>query len=125
MGLLLLRGAGGVIAVIQGCCYFASPDTPSLWTSVVGLLMILAGFSLLIGFLTPLAGSMVGLAVITIAFGWLLPAPVNLFDAVVPAILMAIVPAAIVFLGPGAFSIDARMFGRRQIIIPHSSRSEL
>jgi hypothetical protein len=29
---------------------------------------------------------------------------------------------AIVFLGPGAFSLDAYLFGRRELIIPPSSR---
>jgi hypothetical protein len=29
----------------------------------------------------------------------------------------------IALLGPGAFSIDARMFGRREILITHASRS--
>jgi hypothetical protein len=28
----------------------------------------------------------------------------------------------IALLGPGAFSIDARMFGRREILIPHTPR---
>jgi hypothetical protein len=35
-----------------------------------------------------------------------------------------IVPAiTIALLGPGAFSLDARMFGRREILVPHTSRS--
>ena len=35
-----------------------------------------------------------------------------------PLIFAGIMAAAIVFLGPGAFSVDARLFGRREIIIP-------
>jgi hypothetical protein len=31
--------------------------------------------------------------------------------------------AALVLLGPGAFSLDARLFGRREIIIPEGGRS--
>ena len=31
---------------------------------------------------------------------------------------VATLAVAIVFLGPGAFSVDARIFGRRQIRIP-------
>jgi hypothetical protein len=29
--------------------------------------------------------------------------------------------AALVLLGPGAFSLDAHLFGRREIMIPHES----
>jgi hypothetical protein len=31
---------------------------------------------------------------------------------------LAATSAALVLLGPGAFSLDARLFGRREIIIP-------
>ena len=52
------------------------------------------------------------------------PVPVpNLFDEKLSAILAAIIAVAIVFLGPGAFSLDARLFGRREIIIPPRVRS--
>jgi hypothetical protein len=38
-------------------------------------------------------------------------------------VLNVIVEAAVIgLLGPGAFSIDARMFGRREILIPHTPR---
>ena len=33
---------------------------------------------------------------------------------------LAAISAALVLLGPGAFSLDARLFGRREIIIPES-----
>ena len=31
-----------------------------------------------------------------------------------------ILAAAIALLGPGAFSVDARLFGRREILIPNT-----
>jgi len=39
------------------------------------------------------------------------------------AFSLAAMSAALVLLGPGAFSLDARLFGRREIIIPEGPRS--
>jgi len=33
-----------------------------------------------------------------------------------------ILAAAIALLGPGAFSLDARLFGRREIVIPKDKK---
>jgi hypothetical protein len=33
-----------------------------------------------------------------------------------------VLTTVIALIGPGAFSIDARMFGRREILIPHTPR---
>lgn len=75
----------------------------------------------MIGFLTPLAATLVALGVLGVAFSWV-PAPTsNLFDTKLPAVLAAVISLAILFLGPGALSLDARLFGRREIIIPHVS----
>jgi hypothetical protein len=64
----------------------------------------------------------VGLGALSVGFS-VLPEPTpSLFDARLSAILAAIMAAAIVFLGPGAFSLDARLFGRREIIIPQAPR---
>jgi uncharacterized membrane protein YphA (DoxX/SURF4 family) len=38
------------------------------------------------------------------------------------ALNMAAMSLALVLLGPGAISLDARLFGRREIIIPESRR---
>jgi hypothetical protein len=39
--------------------------------------------------------------------------------------LVLAVAAAVVPLGPGALSLDARLFGRREIIIPRSPRPRI
>jgi zinc transporter ZupT len=44
-------------------------------------------------------------------------------DSKTSEILALTIAASIVLLGPGAFSLDARLFGHREIIIPPSSRS--
>jgi hypothetical protein len=35
---------------------------------------------------------------------------------------MTVAAVALALLGPGAFSLDGRLFGRREIVIPPSSR---
>jgi hypothetical protein len=37
----------------------------------------------------------------------------------VAAVILIVDAAALTLLGPGALSLDARLFGRREIIIPH------
>jgi hypothetical protein len=122
-GLLLLRAAVGVTTIIQGGLYLAEPGTLAFGTGTVGLVATVSGALLLSGFLTPVAGVLVGLGTLGITLGWLPAAIRNLFDTALPAVFAAIMSAAIALLGPGAFSIDARLFGRREIIIPPVSRS--
>jgi hypothetical protein len=38
-----------------------------------------------------------------------------------PTLFAETMSTAVVFLGPGAFSIDACLYGRREIIIPYRS----
>jgi uncharacterized membrane protein YphA (DoxX/SURF4 family) len=119
-GLLLLRAAIGVTTIMQGWLYLGNL---TLETGAVGLLSIASGVLLLIGYLTPVAGTVAGVGTLGIALSWFPAAPQNLFDAKLPAVLAIIMSAAIVFLGPGACSIDARLFGRREIVIPPVFRS--
>ncbi len=88
-----------------------------------GMVGLAAGAALLIGVLTPIAGTVLGLGALGIGFSmFAVPVP-NLFDEKLSAVLTAIIALAIVFLGPGAYSLDARLFGRREIIIPPRVRS--
>lgn len=91
---------------------------------VVGLLAIASGTSLLIGILTPVAAVLVGLGATGIALSWLPISAANLCDVRLSILFVLITTAAILFLGPGAFSLDARMFGRREITIPLAPRSQ-
>jgi uncharacterized membrane protein YphA (DoxX/SURF4 family) len=38
------------------------------------------------------------------------------------AVCLGVVSISLILLGPGAFSLDARLFGRREIIIPEIPR---
>jgi uncharacterized membrane protein YphA (DoxX/SURF4 family) len=112
----------GITAIIQGGVYLADRNNPTAEIWLIGTLVVASGISLSIGFLTPFAGGLIAFATLGIALSWL-PSPTpNFFNAPLPTILVIVVAAAVVFLGPGFLSLDCRLFGRREIIIPHSPR---
>ena len=84
----------------------------------IGLIGVLAGGLLLVGFLTPIAASVVGLGALAIRVSLLPACTPTLFDGKAPTLFAFTILLAVGALGPGAFSVDARLFGRREIIIP-------
>ena len=109
VGLLLLRVLVSVTVVTQTIAYAAAAHlTVPAW-AIVSLLLA-SGVCLLLGFLTPIAVGLIGLTSLGLAFS---TAPYSIQD-----IEIAVLALVIALLGPGAFSIDARMFGRREILIP-------
>jgi uncharacterized membrane protein YphA (DoxX/SURF4 family) len=92
-------------------------------SSVLGAPALIGGACLLAGFLTPIAGGLIALGATGIAFSWFpLPTPTEP-QTILMTIFVAVVAATVVLLGPGAWSVDARLFGRREIIIPRTSQS--
>lgn len=123
VGLLLLRAAVGLSLALQGAACLAGGNREA-WTWTVGSLAIATGASLLIGFLTPVTGGLAALASLGVLLSLLPPGNPEGLDVLsgAPAtIYLAVMATAVVLLGPGAFSLDARFFGRREIVIPHAS----
>jgi len=86
------------------------------WTWGAGLLAMASGACLVAGFLTPAAALAAAVASIGVGLS-LLPPPSEVLGA--PAsLLVATMAATVVLLGPGAYSIDSRLFGRREVVIP-------
>ena len=111
-----------MIALAQGTFYLTGSSSPAVSGWISGLLAIAGGASLLLGFLTPLGGAIAALGCAGTMLAWF-PVPAsNLIELRLSAILLIVVACAIILLGPGAISIDARLFGRREIIIPRPSQ---
>ena len=83
-----------------------------------GLLAMAAGALLAIGFLTPCAGALVVLGCAVLTQPWLRVLTLEDAPERRAALFVGVVAAALLPLGPGAFSLDARLFGRREIVIP-------
>jgi uncharacterized membrane protein YphA (DoxX/SURF4 family) len=120
-GLFLLRAAVGPTLLMQGAAYFGSRGDPTIEATAGGLLAVLIGAALVIGFLTPVASLGAGLFSAMNGLAWLpSPAP-NLIDGGLLPFFVVIVSLAIALLGPGAFSLDSYLFGRREIVIPRDT----
>ncbi len=113
-GLLLLRITAGSTAVLDALGYFDAPPV----TIAVGLLLASSGALLLLGFLTPLAATVACVSLGAVGLSWLPPPVPNLAGDGLTLVLILAVNAAVLLLGPGAFSVDSHLFGRREIVLP-------
>jgi uncharacterized membrane protein YphA (DoxX/SURF4 family) len=85
-------------------------------TVALTTLAVAVGLSLVLGYLTPFASVLAAFVSMIVALAWL--PSVDASAVRLSAVFTAIMAIAILCLGPGAFSVDARRYGRREIIIP-------
>ena len=108
MGLLIQRFIAG--SVLVGCAITHLRGTTELVLLVPQLVGLGTGLLLILGLWTPVAG-----VAIAVAELWaLLLRPGNPWTPV----LLAALGASLALIGPGAWSVDARLFGRKQISVP-------
>jgi len=125
VGLIVLRLAVAFSAIVQAFSALSASDGAGLtfWMTVSSA--ILVGLVLLIGFLTPIAGVAATIGYVAMSVSMLLANDANKHSQAFAALNLAVMSIALVLLGPGAFSLDARFFGRREIIIPEGRRPPL
>jgi putative oxidoreductase len=108
-GLLLLRLLTGAALIDLGISGIREgPPTVTVALQIIG---IAAAILLLVGLFTPLAGVLAAAAKVWIA---ILGFSSHSGDPWV-TLAQAILAAALAMIGPGAWSIDARRFGRKHI----------
>jgi uncharacterized membrane protein YphA (DoxX/SURF4 family) len=108
IGLLLLRLAAGIGLILQAIS--ALRGEPPIGLAILDVLAAIAGILLLAGLWTPIAGALVTMIELWTAFFSHPPDPWTL-------ILLGTLGAALALLGPGAWSVDARLFGWKRIDI--------
>ncbi len=110
IGLLLLRLLTGIALIYFGTANLR--EAPPL-----GVLQIIgagAGILVLVGLWTPVAGVLAAIVKVSIAFSRFFSHSGDPWIAIIQAVLGAI----LAMVGPGAWSVDARLFGRKRIDIP-------
>jgi len=100
-GLLLLRLAEGIPSVLEGTLHLLSPAATALPYAAD----IVSGLLLTIGFWTPIGGLLQAL----VEFSRVLAGAG--YEHIVPGMI----GLSLAMLGPGAWSVDARLFGRKRI----------
>jgi uncharacterized membrane protein YphA (DoxX/SURF4 family) len=119
--LLLLRVVVGASATLQASLVVAGGHVVRVAT-LAAISMAIAGAALIIGILTPIASVLVCLGGAVIILLCIPPAPLLLFDSRMAAFEFVVMSTVLVILGPGAISLDARLFGRKQVEIPQAPR---
>jgi putative oxidoreductase len=112
LGLLLLRVLTCIALIRYGIASVL--EAPPLTIVILQIIGVIAGILLLAGLWTPVAGALVAIVKVWIAFP---RTPSHSGDPWI-AIIQAVLGGALAMVGPGAWSIDARLFGRKRIDMP-------
>ena len=105
LGLLLLRLAVGGSLISERISMILPSPSPPLWAAHI--LLVCAGVCICIGVWTPVMGVIQGIAELAM----------TLSHADEHHLLLAVLAVSVAMLGPGAWSIDAQIFGRKRITI--------
>jgi hypothetical protein len=114
---LVLRSVAGAAAILHGGSYLLLGAEPTATSWALAALAVLSGGGLIAGFLTP--GSALAVGASTLALAAISTTPVDGSLAVRWQVAGFVIAdaLALAMLGPGAHSIDARLFGRREIVV--------
>jgi len=100
-----MRAVAGIVLVFHGVT--ALRDGPSLESSILNVVTTGVGLLLLAGLWTPIAGALTAAFALWRAFSH----PGDPWSSV----MLATLGAALALLGPGGWSVDARLFGWKRV----------
>lgn len=123
IGLLLLRVAIGA-TLIAHSALISQTQNLRIAVAAMSVFALLSGLALLAGFVTPIASIIALVIVAGTGLSWFPAFNGGVIAGNHLSLDVAVMAVAIALLGPGVFSVDAVLFGRRKIIIPPASPSQ-
>jgi len=115
LALLLLRLVVGGAASSQAWLLIAANHGAVSTDVVVASLAFVTGLALIIGFMTPIASVLLAAGGLLLTIDSSLPGHLALFESGMARLEFIVMSAVVISLGPGALSLDARLYGRREI----------
>jgi uncharacterized membrane protein YphA (DoxX/SURF4 family) len=117
VGLLLLRLGVGIALVYSGANGLFA-EIPAPISGAQNLIAAAAGLFLIAGLWTPIMGSLTALDQV-----WIVVSPQSAAqNGKLTHMFLAVLSVSVAMIGPGAWSIDARLFGRRRFPRDRNSR---
>jgi hypothetical protein len=115
LALLLLRLVVGGGAGSQAWLFVTANHGALNAGIVVALLAFVTGLALIMGLMTPIAGALLSVGGLFLTVDSSVVGHLLLFESGMARLEFIVMSAALVPLGPGALSLDARLYGRREI----------
>jgi uncharacterized membrane protein YphA (DoxX/SURF4 family) len=122
MALLVLRVVVGASAVFEACLVIAGSHSALRLATTAAVSVVIAGFALVVGILTPIASVLVCVGGAGMMLTCTPPASLLLFNSRMAAFEFVVMSAVVVVLGPGGISLDSRLFGRREVVLRETPR---
>ena len=117
LGLLILRSALGIALALGALTYLHDRNNGN---PVIVTVMVLTALLIVIGYRTRVA-AIAGMAAMIAGMMSCTGEPVfEKLDIRTMEVFAIAIAAAVACVGPGVFSLDSRLFGRREIVIPKS-----
>ena len=118
VGLLLFRLIIGVVTFAFAVRWIASAADRSPYVWAIGIISAACGLLLVVGLMNLIAGVTASASILAVTFSsGSLPSALSSGGAVLNLVI-AVLAFGLALTGPGAFSIEGRLYGRREILVP-------
>jgi uncharacterized membrane protein YphA (DoxX/SURF4 family) len=115
LALLLLRLVVGGAASSQAWLLITANHGAVNTSVVLASLAFVTGLALIIGLMTPIASLLLAAGDLLLTIDSSVLGHLPLFESGMARLDFVVMSAALILLGPGALSLDSRLYGRREI----------